>query len=444
MIQLSSRGRRKAPVKNTRARWITIAATKMQRRPVVHLAHDQAGPDVEAQVHGRVERLGHLHALQRLVAALVESRRVLDASKKKVRYTPVATSTTKSRGRSRPAGTTSGWGRPCRASSGRLGRCPGGRPPTAQPGRRDSRSAALIVPRSQKPGPTGSGSRLGHEEARRRRWPAAAGAATGWPDRRPAAPRQSRRRSTGGTGTAAARLLLEQPHRAARVGAHLRVGDRVPPGVQSSRPGRGSIRSSPSRMSTVWAVSSPTWPSGKTVMHAVRPRASRRDRVALLGDQPEAAGATGWSSGHGRDGARASGSGTGPPPRGLRRPRQASASGSLRRSNVVPPASKSADERRRPRPRWTRLRPRSSTTCSVGMKRFAHSTMPRPMPPRATNRSTPSAWVWPPTEYTTASATAAAMLATKHAAGRSSCRRSGGFIARAHAVMKRTMISERR
>ena len=47
MIQLISRGRRKAPVKNTRSRWATIAAEEDQRGPVVDLAHDEAGADVE-------------------------------------------------------------------------------------------------------------------------------------------------------------------------------------------------------------------------------------------------------------------------------------------------------------------------------------------------------------------------------------------------------------
>ncbi len=44
MIQLSSRGLRKAPVKKMRAMWMTIDAEEDVGRPVVHLAHEQAGP----------------------------------------------------------------------------------------------------------------------------------------------------------------------------------------------------------------------------------------------------------------------------------------------------------------------------------------------------------------------------------------------------------------
>ena len=41
------------------------------RRPVVHLTHEQAAAHVEGQLQGRGVRLGHLHAAQRVVGALV-------------------------------------------------------------------------------------------------------------------------------------------------------------------------------------------------------------------------------------------------------------------------------------------------------------------------------------------------------------------------------------
>ena len=44
---------------------------KQERRPMVDLTHEQPGAHVEAQVDGRAVRLGHVHALQRSVAAVV-------------------------------------------------------------------------------------------------------------------------------------------------------------------------------------------------------------------------------------------------------------------------------------------------------------------------------------------------------------------------------------
>ena len=57
---------------------------EQQRGPVVDLAHHQAGPHVEAEVERRLVGLGHLHAPQRLVAAVVDDVSVL-GSKKNVR-----------------------------------------------------------------------------------------------------------------------------------------------------------------------------------------------------------------------------------------------------------------------------------------------------------------------------------------------------------------------
>ena len=60
MNQLISRGRRKAPVKKIRHRCSDDRAEEHQRRPVVHLADQQPGAHVEAEVHDRVVRLGHV------------------------------------------------------------------------------------------------------------------------------------------------------------------------------------------------------------------------------------------------------------------------------------------------------------------------------------------------------------------------------------------------
>ena len=59
ITQLSSRGLRNAPVKNTRNMCTTVAADEDQRRPVVDLAHEQAAAHVERQPSGRGVRLGH-------------------------------------------------------------------------------------------------------------------------------------------------------------------------------------------------------------------------------------------------------------------------------------------------------------------------------------------------------------------------------------------------
>src|ERR687897_1803788 len=56
------------------------------------------------------------------------------------------------------------------------------------------------------------------------------------------------------------------------------------------------------------------------------------------------------------------------------------------------------------------------------MKCLAHSTMPTPMPPRVSASRTPSAWGWPPCQYTTARAMAASMATTNDAADASSTR----------------------
>ena len=62
MIQLSSRGLRKAPVKNTRQHVDQHGRNEHQRGPVVDLAHDQAAADVEGDVQRRGVGLRHLDA----------------------------------------------------------------------------------------------------------------------------------------------------------------------------------------------------------------------------------------------------------------------------------------------------------------------------------------------------------------------------------------------
>ena len=74
MIQLSSRGRRNAPVKKMRQRWATIVAMNTQRGPVVDLAHDEPGAHVEAEADRRLVRLRHRDAAERAVAAVVDDR----------------------------------------------------------------------------------------------------------------------------------------------------------------------------------------------------------------------------------------------------------------------------------------------------------------------------------------------------------------------------------
>ena len=72
MVQLSSRGLRKAPVKKIRAMWTTIGAEEDVGRPVVHLAHQQPAAHGEGQVDRRRVGLRHPYAVQRLVGAVVD------------------------------------------------------------------------------------------------------------------------------------------------------------------------------------------------------------------------------------------------------------------------------------------------------------------------------------------------------------------------------------
>ena len=65
-----------------------------ERRPVVHLAHDETGAHVEAQADRRLVRLRHLHAVQRRVAAVVHDGLVA-RDEEELRYTPVSTRITK-------------------------------------------------------------------------------------------------------------------------------------------------------------------------------------------------------------------------------------------------------------------------------------------------------------------------------------------------------------
>ena len=71
MIQLSSRGRRNAPVKKIRIEVHDDGGDEEQGGPVVDLAHHQPGPGVEAEVEGRPVGLAHVHAPQGGVAAVV-------------------------------------------------------------------------------------------------------------------------------------------------------------------------------------------------------------------------------------------------------------------------------------------------------------------------------------------------------------------------------------
>jgi len=68
-IQFSSRGLRKAPVKKTRAMWMTIAPRDVAG-PVVHLSHQ--GPRVRrGEIHRRGECLGHLLPVEGRVTAVI-------------------------------------------------------------------------------------------------------------------------------------------------------------------------------------------------------------------------------------------------------------------------------------------------------------------------------------------------------------------------------------
>ena len=55
MTQLSSRGLRNAPVKNTRSMCTDDSRDEQQGRPVVDLAHEQAAADIEGDVQGGAE-----------------------------------------------------------------------------------------------------------------------------------------------------------------------------------------------------------------------------------------------------------------------------------------------------------------------------------------------------------------------------------------------------
>ncbi len=64
MVQLSSRGLRNAPVKNTRAMCTTIDPDEDVAGPVVHLAHEQPGAHREGEVHARRVGLGDALAVE--------------------------------------------------------------------------------------------------------------------------------------------------------------------------------------------------------------------------------------------------------------------------------------------------------------------------------------------------------------------------------------------
>ena len=70
--QLISRGLRNAPVKKTRIMCTIMRGDEDQRGPVVDLPDQQTAADLEADVHRRGVRLGHPHALQRRVRAVVD------------------------------------------------------------------------------------------------------------------------------------------------------------------------------------------------------------------------------------------------------------------------------------------------------------------------------------------------------------------------------------
>ena len=93
MIQLTSRGLRNAPVKNDPEHVHDDRGHEQQRRPVVHLPHDQAAADVEREVQRRLVRL----ATSRCRAAARSCRRsvtsVIDGSKNSARNVPVSSRT---------------------------------------------------------------------------------------------------------------------------------------------------------------------------------------------------------------------------------------------------------------------------------------------------------------------------------------------------------------
>ena len=94
MVQFSSRGLRKAPVKKMRPMCTTIDAGEDVGRPVVHLADEQAAPHVEGDVDRRLVGRRHPLAPQGHVGAVVVRTWFVEGTKKSDRKTPVASTTT--------------------------------------------------------------------------------------------------------------------------------------------------------------------------------------------------------------------------------------------------------------------------------------------------------------------------------------------------------------
>ncbi len=88
MSQLSSRGLRKAPVKKTRDMWTAIAPTKRSAVQWCDLPHEQAGADVEAEVH-RPSRRRPRRPLRRAGRTARRSAAAGAGTKKNVRNVPV-------------------------------------------------------------------------------------------------------------------------------------------------------------------------------------------------------------------------------------------------------------------------------------------------------------------------------------------------------------------
>ena len=243
----------------------------------------------------------------------------------------------------------------------------------------------------------------------------AAGAATGPPGRTPAGRRRARRTSTGGTGTAAGAPRPGRARPGSRRGCRSSSRRRGRPA--SSPPGRvgaGSCRSG--RISSVGASAASVWPSGKTVTTPSTAMSSARMRLIRVGDQAHAVAVRRVLEALARARARASGWGTAAQrPECERRPPAIFTSRPRRARIVLSPLELPRNAARSP-PRSTRADGAPRSTVLRGMKCFAHTTMPTPMPPRARARNSPSSCGWPPASRRPRGPARPTMLTPKQAA----------------------------